>query len=250
MLAALPVFFFAGAFFAHRFFYEVPVLMYHHVDRVPEHAGTFVSPESFERQMEFLKVHHYRVISLSQLIHEMKEGRKIPPRTVSITFDDGFLDNFRHAFPTLKKMDFPATLFMITSNIGREDWLGEEDLRILDESNITIGSHTVHHAFLPELPSDQIKKELVDSKETLRHILGHDVSLFSYPAGGLTPEIETMVSDAGYEGAVTTNYGEAKADLYAIRRIKIGESAGNLFNFWIKVSGYYRLGKRHVFAAE
>ena len=198
--------------------------------------------------MEFLKLHHYRVIGLSQLIREMKEGRAIPSGTVCITFDDGYLDNFRYAFPILKKMGFPATIFMISSNVEKTDWLTKEDLRVLDEGSITIGSHTVHHAFLPELAPEEAKKEISDSKKALQKILGHEVTLFSYPAGGVTPEIESRVADAGYEGAVTTNYGKDRHNPYQLHRVKVGESAGNLFNFWLKVSGFYRLGKKHVHA--
>ena len=234
----------AAIFLSHRYLYEAPVLMYHHVGSGSD--STFVTSESFERQMEFLKVHHYRVIGLAQLIHEIREGKSIPGKTVCITFDDGNLDNFRDAFPVLKKMGFPATIFMITANIGRSEWLSEEDLRILDESGIAIGSHTVHHAFLPKLYAEEIQAELTGSKIALETALGHEVTLLSYPAGGLTPAIKDWVREAGYEGAVTTNYGREKHDIYSLHRIKVGESSGNLFNFWLKVSGYYQLGKKRV----
>ena len=58
--------------------------------------------------------------------------------------------------------------------------------------------------------------------------------------------IRSWVEQAGYAGAVTTNYGKTKQDPYALHRIKIGESSGNLFNFWAKVSGYYQCGKKRV----
>jgi len=124
--------------------------------------------------------------------------------------------------------------------------LSEEDLRILDGSSIAIGSHTAHHAFLPSLLVEEVKKELGDSKQALEKILNHPVTLFSYPAGGVTTAIEPLVKETGYEGAVTTNYGSTYHDPYALHRIKIDEGSGNLFNFWLKVSGYYHLGKKRV----
>ena len=244
----LAVLFLTAAAWTHRFFYEPPVLMYHHVGVSEGHSGEFVSPEAFERQMEFLKVHRYRVIGFSQLVREIKEGAALPAKTVCITFDDGNLDNFRYAFPILKKMGFPATLFMITANIDRQGWLSGEDLKILDDSGITIGSHTVNHAFLPNDTPEEIKKELEESKGTLEGLLKHPVGLFSYPAGGVTPAIERQVGEAGYEGAATTNYGKDRRDPYAVHRIKIGESSGNLFHFWVKTSGYAYLGKKRVTA--
>lgn len=229
--------------------YELPILMYHMIDGAPGPgpSSVHVSVEVFERQMEFLKVHGYRVIPLSEVVQAYKQGRPLPRKAVAITFDDGTLDNFDLAFPVLKKMGFPATIFMITSNIGQEGWLGEQDLRILDQSGIEIGSHTADHAFLPNLETDeQIEDQLKRSKSRLEEVLGHPVTLLSYPAGGYNSRIAAMAQLAGYEGAVTTNHGRTRGNPYGLHRIKVSESGGNLFNYWIKVSGLYHLGKRRV----
>jgi peptidoglycan/xylan/chitin deacetylase (PgdA/CDA1 family) len=230
-------------FFVQRNLSEVPVLMYHLIEVPVKQSSVYVHPDTFDKQMEFLKLHRYRVVSLDVLMQELKAGTP-PPKTVAITFDDGTLDNFRNAFPILRKMDFPATIFMITANIDRPGWLTSEDLKILDESGITIGSHTVNHAFLPELTPDEARVELTESKRVLEELLGHEVKYFSYPAGGVTPELKELVKEAGYHGAVTTNYGRGRHDPYMLHRVKVSDSSRNLFNFWLKVSGLYRIGKR------
>ena len=228
--------------------YALPILMYHHVGEPRDLSGLNVSAETFERQMEFLKIHHIHVLSLEEVARRVRMHEALPMNAVVITFDDGYLDNIENAFPILKKMGFPATIFMITENIGRPGWLSDEDLRILDESGISIGSHTVHHAYLPDLIGDQISKELRDSKQTLEAILGRPVTLLSYPAGGWNPAARQAADDAGYLGAVTTNHGKGPADFLALWRVKISEGRGSLFNFWIKTSGFYHLGKKHVSA--
>lgn len=240
---AIAVFF--GFFLFYRANYEVPILMYHHVGS-SEKSSVNVSTEVFERQMEFLKVHRYHVITLDDLVGHIRLGQAIPWNAIVITFDDGYLDNFVNAFPVLKKMSFPATIFMITKNIGQEEWLTEEDLRVLDASGITIGSHTANHAFLPDLKYDEMVGELKESRNRLEKILGHPVFLFSYPAGGVTREAKAEIGKAGYRGAVTTNYGRLKHDPDALHRIKITEANGNLFEFWIKISGIYHLGKKRI----
>lgn len=228
--------------------HEPAILMYHRVGQPEDPAarGLFVSPEVFERQMEFLKSHNYRVLPLSEIVERTKRGERLPTNTVAITFDDGYLDNFTYAFPVLKKMEFPATIFMITDNIGRENWLSEEDLRILADSGVTIGSHTLSHAFLPPLAAAEADKEISESKTKLEAVLGRPVTLFSYPAGGVTKEVEEMVIAAGYEGAVTTNYKSTGRDPYWLQRVKVSDAHGNLFNFWAKTSGFYHMGKRRV----
>ena len=233
-------------FLFYRANFETPILMYHRVADVWEGSSTTVSTATFKRQMEFLRVRRYRVISLADFLKELKTDKRISFKTVVVTFDDGRSDNFKNAFPILKQLDLPATVFMITENINREGWLAEEDLRILDDSGVSIGSHTVHHAFLPSLSAKETLVELTESKKRLEKILGHPVTHFSYPAGGVTQEIKELVKKAGYDGAVTTNYGKPENDPYALHRIKITEAGGNLFGFWIKTSGLYHLGKKRI----
>jgi peptidoglycan/xylan/chitin deacetylase (PgdA/CDA1 family) len=220
--------------------------MYHHVGDASEGAGLNVSVENFERQMEFLKVHNFSVIGLDELIYRLKAGKKIPRNTTVITFDDGNLDNFKNAFPVLKKMNFTATIFVITSRINTEGYLSDEDLRILNDAGITIGSHTVTHAFMPDLKPEEVLLELRESKRELESILGHPVTIFSYPAGGFNGYARAMVKAAGYEGAVTTNWGKTRHDPFALHRIKATDSRAGLFSFWMKTTGFYHLGKSRV----
>ena len=220
--------------------------MYHQVEDRWDGSSTSVSAAAFKRQMGFLKDHRYRVISLADFLKELKANKRISFKTVVVTFDDGYANNLKNAFPILKQLDLPATIFVITENINQEGWLAEEDLRILDDSGVSIGSHTVDHAFLPSLSAQEAFFELTESKKRLEKILGHPVTLFSYPAGGVTQETKELVKKAGYDGAVTTNYGTSRKDPYALHLIKITEAGGNLFGFWIKTSGLYHLGKKRM----
>ena len=244
--AAFAILLVFSLFLFYKTNYEVPVLMYHRVGDTSDESGLNVSTGTFQRQMEFLKVHHARVMSLEDLIGHLRLGQDVPWNTVVITFDDGTVDNFQNAFPVLKKMGFPATIFMITRNIGKEGWLTEEDLKILDGSGISIGSHTASHAFLPDLKIEEAESELMESRNRLEKILMHPVFLFSYPAGGVTRETRVLIAKEGYRGAVTTNYGTKRHDLYALHRVKITEAKGNLFNFLAKTSGLYQLGKKRI----
>ena len=84
--------------------YVVPILMYHSVSlqAVPGDR-LIVSVEAFQRQMRYLKERNYNILSLSDLVDLISQKIKIPPRTVAITFDDGYKNNYTYAFPILKK---------------------------------------------------------------------------------------------------------------------------------------------------
>lgn len=221
--------------------YLTPILMYHHIDNRSQEWKLSVSPESFARQMEFLKAHRYRVMPLSEYIELLKTGKKIPKKSVVITFDDGYDDNFTNAFPVLKKMGFPATIFVQVDGIDREGYMASEDLLILMENGIEIGSNTTHHSWLPDLKGAELEQEIAGSKAFLERKFDDPVTLFAYPGGGFTREARQRVVEAGYEGAVVTHPGPGypNRDPFALKRIRIARSADHLLVFWLKVSGFY-----------
>jgi peptidoglycan/xylan/chitin deacetylase (PgdA/CDA1 family) len=75
------------------------------------------TPEDFAWQMEYVR-RHFDPITFRQFLAALDERERMPPRPVIITFDDGFTDNFTHAFPILRDCGVPATIFLATDSIG------------------------------------------------------------------------------------------------------------------------------------
>lgn len=222
-------------------FYVTPVLMYHHIDGDAEQTKLSVSPASFTRQMAFLKRRGYRVLSLGEYVRLLKSGEQPRRKSAVITFDDGYEDNYRTAAPILKQMGFPATVFVQLNGIGREGYLTETQMRELPAWGLEIGSHTLHHAFLPDIAGEERVNEIAGSKKILEEKLGRPVKLFSYPGGGFDAAARQIVIDSGYDGAVATHPGRGypRADPYALKRIRISRTADNPIVFWLQVSGFY-----------
>jgi peptidoglycan/xylan/chitin deacetylase (PgdA/CDA1 family) len=93
----------------------VPVLMYHHVS--PSPGLVTMAPENFRAQMRWLAEHGYATIGCDDLAGFIK-GRPLPAKSVLLTFDDGYLDNYVHAHPILAEFGLRAALFLVTGNIG------------------------------------------------------------------------------------------------------------------------------------
>ncbi|MPN40040.1 hypothetical protein SDC9_187575 [bioreactor metagenome] len=94
---------------------NVPCLMYHSVGIVnPKwHWNYLTCPyQVFENQLSILKKLSYRTVSLTELYNYMMHGKKLPKKSIVITFDDGYLDNWVFAYPLLKKYEFCATVFV------------------------------------------------------------------------------------------------------------------------------------------
>lgn len=224
--------------------YTVPILMYHRV----AYAGAsgelnVVGQKSFDRQMKFLYKHGYQVISLDDLVDGILKGSLFNRRSVVITFDDGYEDNYIKAFPTLKKYDFPATIFVISDSVGTPGFMTWQQLKEMQDANVKVGSHTRHHVYLPDVhDQSQLENEITNSKKLLESNLETQVEYFSYPSGGYTEEIKEIVKNAKYKGACATNrgYDRFNTGVFELKRIRINNNDSAVV-MWAKLSGYYNL---------
>jgi peptidoglycan/xylan/chitin deacetylase (PgdA/CDA1 family) len=204
------------------------ILAYHSIS---ESGSVFaVSPRVFESQMEWLKKNKYNVVSLDQLATYRTAGT-IPPKTIAITFDDGYRDNYFAALPILQHFNFPATVFVITSRIGGSWKLGQEDVPLMSEEELrdlraselfTIGAHTATHPRLPQVDSTRVAQELSESNRAIESRFG-SCAHFAYPHGRFTKEIRDAVARAGFSHAYTVA-GSAvtpESDNYLLSRVEV-----------------------------
>lgn len=226
--------------------YVVPILMYHNIDEKNDILS--VPPKNFDKQMRFLSEKKYNVIGLGELVDLMTRRKKIPPKTVIITFDDGPDNLFANAYPILKKYNIPATMFVIPNHCGWQGYLTGPQIRGLSENGIEIGSHTLNDVWLPNCGDEKLAEELVGSKAALEKITGKRINFISYPLGGFNQRVRLAVIKAGYKGACATNPGRFSAnnDIYALKRLKVsGKNSGSIVAFWFKATGYATWFKEH-----
>jgi len=223
-----------------------PILSYHRVLPAPDNTTPTVSPEVFEKQMQIIRS-RWNPIPLEQLVRSLETDLPIPERAVVITFDDGTEDTFTHAFPILEKYGVAATVFTIASNIGQPGSLSPDQIQTMQGKGITFGSHTLNHAYLPEMPLSRAEESLSSSQSLIARVTGRPVEFLSYPAGGFTPDLLKVVRSFGYRAACTTNRGFRRfpIDRWALRRITMHSGGRSRFGIWIRCSGYYGLN-RHL----
>jgi peptidoglycan/xylan/chitin deacetylase (PgdA/CDA1 family) len=258
---------------------------------------TAVDPDVFEQQMKLIQK---RVVPLEESV---EPGFDRSSKTIAVTFDDGYLDNFTYAFPILKRNNIPATIFLSTGNIDKRVnfWWDRIDFLVantsrkhieydgveydlithnqkrkayraifhtverqehhldivmkkleetfdattppedcllmtwdhvkeMSASGITFGSHTCTHKRLSLIGDNHIiKKELLQSKKTLREVIGDKRFGFAYPYGretDYTAESITVVAKEGYQYACTAVVKEFENtdSIYEIPRIGISRN--------------------------
>jgi len=199
---------------------DVVILMYHSIDYNKEFFT--VTPEIFAKQMNYLKKNNFNVIKLSDI-----KTNSIKPKTIILTFDDGYYDNYLNAYPILKKFNFPATFFISSNLINKTiksrkgtklKILGQEEIKELAESNlIEIGSHAHNHIKLSSLSDIEIEEELKTSKNKLASIINKEVISLAYPWGDFNENIKNIAKKY-YNNICTVhkgriNYNSAKLSL-------------------------------------
>jgi peptidoglycan/xylan/chitin deacetylase (PgdA/CDA1 family) len=203
----------------------IPILTYHFtgVPRDDEDAPYTLSTEAFERQMHYLASNGYRCIAVEELPAALADAQRDAIQRVAITFDDGRGCVYREAFPILRRYGLSATVFVISSRLDRDGYLGPAQLLELKEHGISIQSHSVTHASFPTLTREQMFAEALQSRTTLESLLRQPVRYFSYPYGRYNSSARRAVRKAGYDGAVGVWQSRAtrSCDVYALPRLTI-----------------------------
>jgi peptidoglycan/xylan/chitin deacetylase (PgdA/CDA1 family) len=207
------------------------ILMYHSVGG----NGFFfsVTPDDFEKQMNYLKKKKYRVVGLADLVDKIRRGERIKPKTVVITLDDGFLDNYENVYPVLKKHNFPATIFIATKYVGSEMKVTEGNLKMINWDQMKemkasglfeFASHTHSHPKMKNLSLNDFVVEMDESRKAFTARLyygqvGQVRKIFAYPKGEFTQEQNNYLKENGIISfGVSSGLASAKSDLQNIPR--------------------------------
>jgi peptidoglycan/xylan/chitin deacetylase (PgdA/CDA1 family) len=174
-------------------------------------------------------------LSHEESLCEQEEGLSLPPRSIVITFDDGYGDFYTSAHPILTKYGMTATVFVLAGYIGKlNTW--DVQLRLKQSQHLTskqiqtlfgkgfgIASHGMHHRFLTRCNDANTKLELSESKAILENLLHHPIHSFAYPYGCVNAKVAERVKSAGYRIAfsLTPNKVIASESIYCYPRIAV-----------------------------
>ena len=237
---------------------SIPILMYHSIaekdeSRVRAYFRTATSPAAFAAQMEYLSRNGYRTCSVAQVVERLNASSEDASKSVAITFDDGYADFYRNAFPVLNQFNFTATMYLPTACIGESplrfkewDCLTWSQVRELQGYGISFGSHTVTHPQLRNLGESAIERELVDSRSVIEERTGCGVDSFAYPYAfpktddKFKKRLREALVRAGYRNGVCTIVGRANrgSDPLFLQRLPIN-SLDDTALFQAKLAGAY-----------
>jgi peptidoglycan/xylan/chitin deacetylase (PgdA/CDA1 family) len=163
-------------------------------------------------------------------------GAPLPRRPVVISFDDGYLSQYTHAFPVLEADHWPGVLNMEVNFVGPATGLRPWRIRRLLAGGWELDAHTLTHPDLTTLDAAELRRQVAGSRTALRRRFHVPVNFFCYPDGRYDDRVIAEVRRAGFLGATTTTYGLARPPNYlTLDRIRIDGSDG-LIGFARKLS--------------
>jgi peptidoglycan/xylan/chitin deacetylase (PgdA/CDA1 family) len=208
----------------------VPVLMYHRVDvRVPADAtgrSLTVAPAVFEAQLEWLRAHRIRTLTMNDLADALERGQH-PRNAVVLTFDDGYRDAADVVAPLLRKYGDRASFYVSAGYVGDARHAGWEQLRAMRAAGMEIGCHGTYHLDLSKLSRTAALREIDGCVARLSRLVGRPTT-YAYAAGRYNAASVAIVRAAGLKAALTEHPGvvHSLAAPYALPRRRVARGAG------------------------
>jgi len=184
------------------------ILTYHNISN-DSLDSCAITPSLFESDMKWLAEQGYRGVSLRDYYKDIEQEK-----AVVLTFDDGYKDFFDIAMPILDKLNFKATIFIVSRLIGsfamwrtkrmQPPLLSWNEVRIIMNAGHEIGSHGLYHRDFLRLPKEELIQEIMDSRKLIEKNIKTPVVSFSYPWNRCNKQILEIVKKSGYKYAIIT----------------------------------------------
>lgn len=227
------------------------ILCYHAVD--PDWRSSLsIPPDAFARQCATL-VHSHRVLDLPDAVARLRTSGRLPRGLAALTFDDGFMSLYDHAFGVLVRHRLPATVFLVAATLTPQghpvDWvipppdqppatLRLDQVLEMQEAGVRFASHSYAHRDLDGLDDAECLRDLRDSRELLEGLLGRPVPFLAYPRGRHDARVRRAAAHAGYTHAFTLPETRETAGRYTVPRVGIYPDDGPRA-FALKTAGWY-----------
>ena len=217
----------------------VSFIMYHRFGD-SRYPSTNITKDQFQNHIKELVKPKYNVISIEQALRAINEEELVKDKSVVITIDDAYSSVFNYAWPLLKKNNMPFTLFVSTDVIDNNipGYMSWEQIRILRDHGVTIGSQTKSHPHMYNLNKSEIIREISDSNKRFVNEIGSKPSFFAYPYGEYNLEVLNEVRLHGFLAAFGQHSGVAHKSLglYELPRFAMNEKYGGMDRFILAIN--------------
>ena len=216
---------------------KIPIIIYHNF-RTPipykeDIYKLFSSQENFDENVKTLLDAGYTFITLEDLYKYNNNEIGLPEKVVIITMDDGQVGCYTDAFPVLKKYNVPATIFIVNTLVGTEDYFSWEQAKeMYDTGLVKIHCHGYNHSEYSSVGKQKLIEDYTKSHQEIEQYMGEEVQkIMAYPAGKSSQDTIKWLKEIGFDIQVQTRYGTVNKsnslDLTNLGRIRGERATGN-----------------------
>ena len=223
------------------------ILQYHHIaTNTP--AITSTSPDAFKAHMNYLSSEKIAVWPLEKLIKALKQGETLPGKVVSLTFDDAYDNIYHNAWPLLRSLNWPFTLFIASDLVGKKGYLTWDQIREMNQGGMSVANHSQTHThLLRKLDTEdhqkwlqRIKKEILNAElaisDQIPALKPSRMKFIAYPYGEYNGDILNLIASLGYVGLGQQSGAiDKNSNLLALPRYPLSGIYEDLSTFKIKV---------------
>ena len=206
----------------------LPIIMYHSIlkDKNLQNDYT-ISPALFEKDLKYLTSNGYTTVTVEDLINYVYHGKDLPDKSIMLTFDDGYYNNYYYAFPLLKKYKCRAVISPIASMTEKftqtQDisvtygHISDDNIReMVNSGYVEIQNHSYDmHTLTPrkgvskkkgesqEDYKNAVTSDITKAQNYLENVTGKKTSCFVYPFGAKSDVTEKIVRELGFVCTMT-----------------------------------------------
>ncbi len=173
---------------------SLTVLMYHRTIIDGPIDSLTVNSRQLEEQFQFLKEEGYNCISVGEVIDHLQNGTPLKSKSLVLTSDDGYKNNYTVLYPMLKKHGLKAIIFLVPDliNMSEEEdnseYMSLDNLRTIDSSIIEFGLHTYDHKSYNKLEPDKIEDDIIKTinwfaSNKINYVPAHAYTYGEFPKG-------------------------------------------------------------------
>lgn len=187
--------------------FNAVILMYHKFgeDRYP---STSVSLAQFDAHLNYLKSNGFHVLPLEEIVNAYRDQTSLPENSIAITVDDAYLSVYKEAYPRLRKLKWPFTVFLATDGVdkGFGSYMTWDQMREMHNDGVLFANHTATHDYLIRKKEGEtnaahlarVRADIERCQKRLVEELGTAPMLFAYPYGEYNTDIARLVESMGF----------------------------------------------------
>ncbi len=180
------------------------VFMYHHFgdNRYP---STNIKLEQFDEQIDYLQRENFSVWPLKKILDHLDNNTPLPDKTIAITMDDAYQSVYSQAYPRLKTLGWPFTVFVSTDYIDKKfsNYMSWAQMREMESHGASYGNHSRSHDYLTRLKPGEdknawrqrITNDLQYAQQRLNKELNHVLPVLAYPYGEYNLALMEIISE-------------------------------------------------------